>query len=103
MSTTNFDAILIEKPGEMGLTLPEIEAIFDKLSEKEVYPVEIENSAGESSAMGFITTSAAEKIDFIYDNSSAFGHHVAHILSDMTNETPDGTYTIQGLNVLITR
>ena len=54
-----YDIALLEKPGEDGLTRTEIEMLLDKLDTKpnplSVYPIEIENSAGESSAMGFIT------------------------------------------------
>lgn len=103
MSKMKYDAALIEKPGELGLTQDDITSLLNQLNGDEVYPVEIENSAGESSAMGFITTEAAEKIDFMYDNKSAFGNHVAHILSDTNNESPDETYKIQGLDVLITK
>lgn len=103
MSNIKYDAALIEKPGELGLTQTDIAMLLDKLNGDEVYPVEIENSVGESSAMGFITTTAAEKIDYMYDDHSAFGNHIAHILSDVNNESPDGAYKITGLDVLITK
>ena len=102
-----YDIALLEKPGEDGLTRTEIEMLLDKLDTKpnplSVYPIEIENSAGESSAMGFITTEGAEKICFMYDDSSELGCKIRSILADMNNERPDKTYQFGDITVFLDR
>ena len=96
-----FDVILIEKPGTKGLKRSEVMDMFDSLNEDNAYPIEIPNSNGESSAMGFITASGAEKIDYDYDDG--FNQFVGDILADMELESPDGTYEFEGLRIFITR
>lgn len=59
-----YDVVLIEKPVGCGLKKTEVLDIFDTLTSDEAYPVEIEAEKHESSAMGLITTQAAEKLDF---------------------------------------
>ena len=102
-----YDVALLEKPAEDGLTRTEIEMLLDKLETKSkplsVYPIEIENSAGESSAMGFITTEGAEKICFMYDDSSELGCKIRSILADMDNERPDKTYQFGDITVFLDR
>lgn len=97
------DAVFVEVPGEQGLSRKQIIDIMDLLSDTEVYPLEIENSASESVAMGFIRADAADKIDFEYQQNSLFGQKLANILADMNLETPDGIYDIIGLTVKIMR
>lgn len=103
MSTMKYDAAFIEKPGELGLTQEDITSLLDQLNGDEVYPIEISNYVECNSAMGFITTTAAKNINFEYGDRSDFGNYIAYILSDTENESPDGTYKIQGLNVLVTK
>ena len=102
-----YDIALLEKPGEDGLTRTEIEMLLYKLDTKpgslSVYPIEIENSAGESSAMGFITAESAEKICFMYDDSSELGSKIRSILADINNERPDKTYQFGDITVFLDR
>lgn len=104
---TKYDVALLEKHSEDGLTRTEIEMLLDKLDTKSnqfsVYPMEIENSVGESSAMGFITAESAEKICFMYDNYSELGYKIRSILGDMNNERPDKTYQSGDITVFLDR
>lgn len=95
-----FDVVLIEKYGIEGLTLEDVTTIYAKLNQSEAYPMEIPNHIGESSAMGFITAKASEKIDYIHDNLYQF---VGQILGDMELESEDNTYEHQGLSIYLTR
>ena len=91
----DFDVALIEKEVNSGLTKEDISKLLDMLGEKEVYPIEIYNPSGESSAMGFITSEAAEKTDFDYERSGyGISHKIGEILSDMNKESDDGIYEL---------
>ena len=57
-----YDVVLIEKPVGCGLKKTEVLDLFDTLTSDEAYPVEIEAEKHESSAMGLITTQAAENL-----------------------------------------
>ena len=98
-----FDIVLIEKPGTEGLTNYDVIYMYNRLKEETAYPIEIGDINGNSSAMGFITPSAAEKLGYEYTQDSYIGKFVANILDDMNNESENGTYTYEGLNILITR
>ena len=97
-----YDVVLMEKPGVDGLTKEEIIDLFGFLNGKYVYPVEIEATKVESVAMGFITTRAANELNYIYNDLNSF---VANILNDMNNETQDGVYELPnyGLTIKIMR
>ena len=95
-----YDIVLIEKPGELGLTKTEVMDMYDSLNGDEAYPIEIYNCSGESSAMGFISTAAAETIDYEASGLNAF---VGEILGDMALESPLGVYKFKGLKIFLTR
>lgn len=95
-----YDIVLIEKPGCDGITLAEIKQIFPMLKDAEAFPIELEAKEHECSAMGFITPNAAEQLEYEYDALRTF---VTNILDDMTNETPDNTYSYQNLTIYLTR
>lgn len=95
-----YDIVLIEKPGCDGITLTEIKQIFPMLKDAEAFPIELEAKEHECSAMGFITPNAAEQLNYEYDALRTF---VANILDDMSNETPDNTYSYQNLTIYLTR
>lgn len=103
-----FDAVLLEKEGESGLTGKEVVTMMSMLAEDEVYPIEYYNRGGESSAMGFITRSAADRLDFCYYNNDPIGNFVGDILADMELESKDETYQFKDLygeniNIFLTR
>lgn len=94
-----YDIVLLGKPGETGLVKSEILTLCDMLLTEEIYPVEIGNINGTSSAMGFITTSAAEKLQYEYDQSSDLGKFVSNVLNDTTLESEFGIYEFEGLKI----
>lgn len=95
-----YDIVLIEKPGCDGITLAEIKQIFPMLKDTEAFPIEIEAKEHECSAIGFITSNAADQLNYEYNALRTF---VANILDDMANETPDNTYSYQNLTIYLTR
>lgn len=107
MENIKYDAAVIEKPGSDGLNQSDINkllAIIGPHAEKHgVYPIEIYNRNGESTAMGFISAESADKIEYGYDNDSEFGIQIGWILADMNLENKDQSYNICGLNVYIGR
>lgn len=92
---------MIEKESTNGLNFNEITLLYDFVSsvyanrETEVYPLEIEAKEHESVAMGFITSKAANILDYDYKNSG-FTDFIASILDDMELEDKLAidTYTI---------
>lgn len=97
-----YDIVLIEKPGELGLTKAKVMDMYDSLNGDEAYPIEIYNCSGESSAMGFISTAAAETIDYDYE-ASGLNTFVGKILEDTTLESPLGVYEFKELKIFLTR
>jgi hypothetical protein len=99
-----YDVALIEKPGELGLTMDDVVRLMGMLLDTEVYPIEIGNPDGNSSAMGFIGRDAANDIDFDYE-ASGLKSGIEEILGDMNKENELGEYklTNAGLSVHIER
>lgn len=97
-----YDIVLIEKPGELGLTKAEVMDMYDSLNGDEAYPIEIYNCGGGSSAMGFISAIAAETIDYDYE-ASGLNKFIGEILGDVTLENPLGVYEFEGLKIFLTR
>ena len=52
--------------------------------------------------MGFISTTAAETIDYDYE-ASGLNTFIGEILGDMTLESPLGVYEFKGLKIFSTR
>ena len=102
-----YDVVLIEKENCRGLTKTEATNLYDILSkaeglpETEGYPVEIMGCEVESSAMGFITPQAAEKLLYEYGQDSGFGEFITVLLDDVDVET--GAYEYNGLNIWLGR
>lgn len=90
MMPTTFDVILYERPLETGLTKTDCTNIFNSLKTDEAYPIEIENPNGTSSAMGFITTKAADAMDYDYADLEG---HIKPLLTDITLGRPLGIYS----------
>ena len=98
-----FDVALWEKPGCLGLTKADTLSLFELLKADEAYPMEISQSDGDSTAMGFITAEAAERLQYEYDENSGLGQFLSGILGDMDLETPDHIYDYQGLRIAMYR
>jgi hypothetical protein len=97
-----YDVVLIEKPFFEGISFLEIKSLFNLLLTDEVYPIEIQSNC-ESSAMGFITSEAADKIDYAYETNTYFANFITDILDDMKNESEDHIYKYRGLKIWLGR
>lgn len=93
---------LREKEFEYGLNRNDVIDLFDMLGNAEVYPIELEAREHECSAMGFITTEAADSLDYDYERSGLHDF-IANILDDMDNETEDCTYEFKGVKIWLSR
>ncbi len=100
-----FDVVLIEKPFFNGLSFADVLRLFSLLSideTDEVYPIEILSDC-QSSAMGFITSEAADKIDYAYEMNTYFGCFVRDILNYIDKESEDHIYEYRGLKIWLER
>ena len=100
-----YDIALLEKHDTDGLNGNEINRLYEVLHSsgvEEVYPIEIPALEHESSAMGFISNKAAEKIGYDYVGSGLFPF-IGGILADVNQESEDGTYEFKGLTIFLTR
>lgn len=100
-----FDVALIEKPFFDGLSFADVKGLFNLLSideNGEVYPIEIQSDC-QSSAMGFITSEAADKIDYEYEVNTRFADFIIDILDDMDKESKDCMYEYRGLKIWLGR
>ena len=85
-----------------GLKKNDLIDLFDMLDEEEAYVIEIPAKEHESSAMGLITTTAADSIDYDYENSG-LNDFIAGILDDMETESDDCTYEFKGIKIWLCR
>lgn len=102
-----FDIVCLEKEGDSGISLCEIKSMFEMLNlnkdyknAEEALPLDLGATEVESSAIGFITREAADKLDFEYDGLRAF---LSNIMNDMANENDRGMYQFNGLAVFLSR
>lgn len=98
-----FEVALIEKPGCIGLIKSEVLDLHDMLSSLEAFPVEISDTNGNSTAMGFITPKAAEELQFEYGQDSELGQFISSILDDMDKESENCTYVFKDLRIWLSR
>lgn len=101
MTMRKFDAVLLEKDDEHGLTKSDVQHILRFLPDEELLTVSINGST--SSAEGFITMDAAERLDYRLDDESPYARELADILMDMELESKDGIYMPQGVRTLMVR
>lgn len=93
MPDAEYDVILLERAGSDGLSKEDIFRLLAFLSpDKEYYPAEFPAHHVESCAMGFISSEAAEALDYEYDSDSVLRQFVAGIMDDMEKEMPDHVY-----------
>lgn len=96
---TSFDIVLVQKPLDTGMTKEDVIDLFDALNTDEAFNIEIQDE--NSVAMGFITTKAAEKLNYDYE-ASGLNAFIKNILSDMNNESDDCTYQFNNLSIWLT-
>ncbi|MBO5435905.1 hypothetical protein J6A31_08935 [bacterium] len=89
-----YDIVLIEKPEDEGLTISEITTMFEFLKEETAFPLEICAELQNSVAMGFITTSASDSLNYDHQ-TSGLTSFISNILDDMNNEEASKTYSFK--------
>lgn len=92
-----FDAAFLEKYGEEGLSRDDVATLASLVTET-FYPIEIPATQVESSAMGFISAKAADKLQYDY---GCLAKTIAAIMDDTSLESTDHVYEIQGLSVYL--
>jgi hypothetical protein len=95
-----FDVVLLEKEGNDGLNVGDILDLFPRLKDCEGYPIELEALEHESVAIGFITPTAAEQLNYDYKDLRTF---IAGILDDMEKESASCCYEFQSLYIYLSR
>ena len=98
----HYDMALREVAGNDGLTVSDVVDLYDILSDTKAYPVEIQAKEHECAAMGFITSSGAEKIDYDYE-ASGLCDFITNILDNMELEKDDCTYEFKGIRIWLSR
>lgn len=93
---------LKEKEFVSGLNESEVMELLSKLDGNEVFPIELEAREQECSAMGFITTKAANVLDYNYE-SSGLHDFIALILDDVNKETTSCEYKFAGVDIWLSR
>lgn len=93
-----FDIVLMETEFENGLDVENLSKMTSYLKSSYVFPLDIQ--AEFSSAIGFITTEASEKLNYRHESIEAF---IKPILGDMDNEILSGEYTTSDLRILMRR
>ena len=97
-----YGLVLREKYGNDGIARNDVIDLFDMLDENEAYPIELSAYAQESSAMGFITSKAANLIDYDYEGSGLH-NYIASILDNMENENETFEYEFKGIKIWLSR
>ena len=100
--TEAFGCVLLEKPGNDGLTIQEVNKLAEMLGGIYFYPIELYAHAVESCALGLISVDAACAIEYDYENSGLHDY-VASILDDMDNEHEDCRYQFKGVEIWLGR
>lgn len=94
------DIALIEKPLDTGIWKSEVMDLIESMRSDNVLPLEVENPAGNSLAIGFITYQAADELNFFY---TGIKQEIGMILADMQKENDLGIYKIRGFDVYLSR
>lgn len=78
-----YDAALIEKSLDRGLTAADCEKLFGMLKQDEVLPLDIQDETLQSAHMGFITIEASERLDYKHENLAEAVKEAAKKIWDM--------------------
>ena len=97
------EAVLIQKPLDTGLSKREIKEIMEILKPDFRTEMDLLSITGESAAaLGFIDMNVEdEKLNVDVSENSPFYKGIQEILNDRAKETPDGVYTVAGINVIM--
>lgn len=101
-SSKKYDVVLLEKSVHEagGLSKREVMKLYDLLKSETGFPLELENLGSESTAIGFITPEAGDKLNWCYDSLNKF---IGNILADMELEKDDHIYRHKGLKIWLDR
>ncbi len=103
-----FGIALVEKYGVNGLNWNDMTLLYWLVTNshlnrtEDVFPIELEAREHESSAMGFITPSAAEILEYDYEQSGLHDF-IANILDDMEKENENHRYQFKGIDIYLSR
>lgn len=89
-----YDIVLCECIGNRGLNKAIVAEMADLLNDGEFYPVVFYADHAEASAIGFISRTIAEELQFDYDELKA---HIGSIL----DEDHEMVYEIDGVKIFI--
>lgn len=97
-----FDIVLLERESDSALWRDEVVMMMDMFldSEKRVLPMEICSKKQESSALGFISFSAADSLDFDY---TELKNYISSIMDDINKENDTHIYKFKDLNIWMSR
>lgn len=107
----SYGVVLKEKEFCDGLTVNDVNELFNLLDDSKAYPIEIYAKKHECSAMGFISVKGAETIGYDYTTDGILNargeelhNFVANILDDMDNETDNHEYNyFNGIKIYMSR
>ncbi len=97
-----FNIVLKEKHFCDGLNRDDIMEMLPLLEADEFLPIEIEANYLEYSAIGFITTEAANILDFDYEESGLHDF-IAVLLDDRTRNAEIREYDFRGIKIYLYR
>lgn len=97
-----FDIVLKEKHFCDGLNRDDIMEMLPLLDADEFLPIEIEATYQEYSAIGFITTEAANILDFDYEESG-LNDFIAILLDDRTRNAEIKEYDFRRMKIYLYR
>ena len=97
-----YDLVLLEKPGEDGLTPADIMSLLPCCRGSYLFPVEFEAREHESTAIGFMSDWMARALEYDYERSGLHDF-IAVILDDMRLENENGEYSFGPFSVWLGR
>lgn len=96
-----YDAVLIQKPLDTGLTLTDVNCILQALNpthDETMIPIEV--CGEQAAALGFISCDALDAtLDF---DTKPFADAVSAVLNDKSLESGNDLYNFAGINTLLT-
>ncbi len=95
-----YDIALFIKGGTDGLNKKEVVTLMDLVKGEEVYPLEISGYNGNSTAMGFISSEAAETLNYDYD-ASGLKDFIANALEYPDDENSSSAYKFNNLKIFM--
>ncbi len=83
-----YDVVVLQT--ENGLNVNSFKALLDMVDGEEIIPIDLEAHNVECTAIGVISTKAAEKLEYDYE---ALRDYLSMIMEDVEKESPDNQYS----------